>query len=192
MRPRFTNLSYEEIFGRNVKACREAAGLTQKELAEDVLGVPEDLIQQIEAGKACDIRIDTYICLANCFHVPLEGLLANVHLTIPKSIKPLQSDKAQTLTQNTFEDEYLQLYNKLMLVVNEISPYYDVDKIKPTSVYVWTKDGDNDDDKNVFDIHADEIVFYDKEHEIFEEVKPIIKKIQAVLQEFSLLAKENV
>ena len=83
MRSRITKLTYEEIFARNVKACREAAGLTQKDLAEGVLGVPEELIQQIEAGKACDIRIDTYICLANYFHVRLESLLANEHMTVP-------------------------------------------------------------------------------------------------------------
>lgn len=80
MWPQNTTLSYEQIFGNNVKACREAAGLTQKELAEDILGVPEDLIQQIEAGTACDCRIGTYISLANYFRVPLESLLTNRYL----------------------------------------------------------------------------------------------------------------
>lgn len=87
MNPQNTTLSYEQIFGNNVKACREAASLTQKELAEDILGVPEDLIQQIEAGTACNCTIDTYICLANYFRVPLESLLTNRYLIPTKAIQ---------------------------------------------------------------------------------------------------------
>lgn len=89
MWPQNTTLNYEQIFGNNVKACREAAGLTQKELAEDILGVPEELIQQIEAGTACDCRIGTYIFLANYFRVPLESLLTYRYL-----IPPTKNDTA--------------------------------------------------------------------------------------------------
>lgn len=76
-----------------------------------------------------------------------------------------------------------EFYKELRQVVKEIEPYYDVDKVKPYSVYIWTKAksdhypfGDN-----VFDIMKDEIVFYDKNHVIPEEVMPIIRNIQSKL-----------
>lgn len=81
---------------------------------------------------------------------------------------------------------YYELYNELVEIVNEIRPYYSIDKIKTYSVYVWTKgdEGDPDDwGSNVFDIEADEIVYYDKEHKIAEEILPIIYKIQSKLKE---------
>lgn len=72
------------------------------------------------------------------------------------------------------------LYTELEKIVKEILLYYDVDKVKPYSVYIWTK-GENGD--NVFDIIANEIEFYVKDHIIIEEAKPIIEKIQSKLQE---------
>lgn len=74
------------------------------------------------------------------------------------------------------------LYDELVQISKEILPYYDIDKIKSYSVYVWTK---GEDGENVFDILADEIVFYVKDHVIIEEVKPIIKKIQLKLKEIN-------
>ena len=76
-------LSYEQIFGNNVKACREAEGLTQKELAEDILGVSEELIHQIESSVSVHCCLDVYIDLANHFHVPLESLLTDRYLILP-------------------------------------------------------------------------------------------------------------
>lgn len=73
------------------------------------------------------------------------------------------------------------LYNELIDISKEIELYYDIDKIKPYSVYIWTKE--NEGNKNVFDIEANEIVFYDETHIIMEKVKPIIKKIQDKLKE---------
>ena len=81
-----------------------------------------------------------------------------------------------------------EFYIELHKAVDEIRPYYDVDKIKPYSVYIWTKDEVGDDGlmiygDNVFDITKDEIVFYNKDHVIPEEVMPIIRNIQSKLMD---------
>jgi len=73
-----------------------------------------------------------------------------------------------------------ELYNELEEVTKELLLYYDVDKVKPYSVYIWTK---GEYGENVFDIEADEIVFYVKDYVIIEETKPIIEKIQSVLKD---------
>ena len=78
----------------------------------------------------------------------------------------------------------ITLYDELVQIAKELSPYYDIDKIKSYAVYIWTK---GDDGINVFDIMADRIIFYDKEHIIPEEVMVIIEKIQDKLKEISLL-----
>ena len=88
-------------------------------------------------------------------------------------------------------DRYFKLYKELSMIVDEIRPYYDIGKIKPYSVYIWTKDNPdsfNEDDRwgqNVFDIQEDELVFYAKDHVIIEEAKPVIEKIQAKLREIA-------
>lgn len=71
-------------------------------------------------------------------------------------------------------------YDELVEVARELEPYYDIDKIKSWSVYIWTK---GDFGNNVFDIMANEIVRYDENHVIVEEAMPIIEKIQAKLRE---------
>lgn len=84
-----------------------------------------------------------------------------------------------------FMDEF---YMELHKAVDQIRHYYDVDKIKPYSVYIWTKDRLGDDGliiygDNVFDIMKDEIVFFDKTHVIPDEVMPIIRNIQSKLMD---------
>ena len=79
--------------------------------------------------------------------------------------------------------EYYRIYDELYRLVQELKPYYNIDKVKPYSVYVWTKDTETDWGTNVFDIEKNEIVFYDKNHKIIEEAKPIIEKIQFKLRE---------
>jgi hypothetical protein len=77
------------------------------------------------------------------------------------------------------------------MIVDEIRPYYDIGKIKPYSVYIWTKDNpnaDNEDDtygRNVFDICEDELIFYVENHVVIEGAKPIIEKIQVKLREIA-------
>ena len=92
--------------------------------------------------------------------------------------------------------DFWQLYKELTEAVDEIRPYYDVDKVKRGSVYIWTKDNPdsfNEDDRwgqNVFDIQEDELVFYTKDHVIIEEAKPVIEKIQAKLREIASVAEQ--
>lgn len=92
--------------------------------------------------------------------------------------------------------DFWQSYKELAGIVDEIRPYYDVDKIKSYSVYIWTKDNlnaDNEDDRygrNVFDICKDELIFYVEDHVVIEEAKPVIEKIQAKLRDIAS-AKEQ-
>lgn len=81
-------------------------------------------------------------------------------------------------------EEFDNLYEELVEISHKIRPYYDVDKVKSYSVYIWTK-GDLDNSENVFDIMPNEIVFYVKDHEIIEEAMPIIEEIQAKLRELN-------
>lgn len=84
--------------------------------------------------------------------------------------------------------KYMVLYDELREIVQEIKLYYDVDKVKFYSVYIWTK---GEDGINVFDIKADKIVFYDETHQIIEDAKPVIEKIQSKLKEIRELEKEE-
>ena len=82
------------------------------------------------------------------------------------------------------EEEFDRYYGSLVETVKPLYEYYDIDKVKTYSVYVWNKADSLDDQWNVFDIYSNEIVMYDEEHEIIEEAKPIIKRIQEKLKEF--------
>ncbi|MBR6689737.1 MAG: hypothetical protein IKL65_00200 [Bacilli bacterium] len=82
------------------------------------------------------------------------------------------------------EEEYWKYYDSLCEIVQELTKYYDIDKTKMYAVYVWNKADSLDNQWNVFDIHSNKIIMYDEEHEIIEEAKPIIKRIQDKLKEF--------
>ena len=90
------------------------------------------------------------------------------------------------------EDTFSKLYDELVLISKEIQPYYEIDKIKPYSVYIWTK-GDPEEytSENVFDITADEIIFYNKRHQILDEAIPVIKKIQSKLKQIEEITGWN-
>lgn len=79
-----------------------------------------------------------------------------------------------------FDNYFDKLYKELVETSNKIRQWYDIDKVKAYSVYIWTK---GDDGYNVFDIDADKIIFYDDTHEIIEEAKPVIEEIQEKLKE---------
>lgn len=85
------------------------------------------------------------------------------------------------------------LYDELWNLAHELQPWFDIDKVKPYSVYVWTKSEDiNDPDypfgENVFDIFEDHLQFYQCNHcwRLPNEVMPIIKKIQEKLHEIEV------
>ena len=91
-----------------------------------------------------------------------------------------------------------ELYDELWEIAKEIKTYYDIDKVKTFAVYIWTKGDKNADPfsdeywgENVFDIYADQIVFFDKNHKIPKEVMPIIKKIQGKLKEIENLKERS-
>ena len=81
------------------------------------------------------------------------------------------------------EIRYNGMYNELWNLAHELQPWFDIDKVKSYSVYVWTKDS-NDPDRpfgeNVFDIYEDYLQFYQctKPWQLPNEAVPIIKKIQ--------------
>lgn len=79
------------------------------------------------------------------------------------------------------DDVCMRLYDELVEITKELLPYYDIDKVKYHSVYIWTKDDEFG--ANVFDITADEIFMYDEEHIIIKESVPIITKIQQKIKE---------
>lgn len=86
-------------------------------------------------------------------------------------------------------DIYNKLHNELVDICKDIYDYYDIDKIKLHSVYIWTKEAKEDEwGENVFDIHSDKLIFY-KEHEVIEDAKPIIEKIQQKLKEIDKIEK---
>ena len=84
--------------------------------------------------------------------------------------------KGYTMKKMT-EEEYNKWWNELWELSRKLLPYYDVDKVKDWSVFVYTKNSEGDYGDNVFDINYDGIYFYDKNHKIIEEAKPIIEKI---------------
>lgn len=80
------------------------------------------------------------------------------------------------------------MYDELWNLAHELSPWFDIDKVKSYSVYVWTKDSDDPDcpyGENVFDIFPDYLQFYQctKPWCFPNEAFPIIKKIQEKLME---------
>lgn len=80
------------------------------------------------------------------------------------------------------------MYRELWDLTDELRPWFDIDKVKPYSVYVWTKLCDDPDcpfGENVFDIYADYLQFYQctKPWRLPNEAFPVIKKIQEKLRE---------
>ena len=55
-------------------------------------------------------------------------------------------------------------YEHMRELVKQLYPWYNIDKIKPWGVYVWTKDSSEDelDGENVFDIYANEVAMYNE------------------------------
>ena len=87
------------------------------------------------------------------------------------------------------ETQYEHEFDKLFKIAHEIEPWYTVDKVKSYAVYIWTKDTNNDFRKNVFDIEADNIVFY-TDHNIIPEALPTIWRIQKQLKKVEIIGNQ--
>lgn len=87
------------------------------------------------------------------------------------------------------ENQYEYELDKLFKIAHEIESWYSVDKVKDYAVYIWTKDTNKGFGENVFDIEADDIVFY-VEHEIIPEAIPVIKRIQEQLKKIEIIGKQ--
>lgn len=84
------------------------------------------------------------------------------------------------------EQQYYEALDKLFKIAHEIEPWYDIDKVKDYAVYIWIKDEYGE---NVFDILADELVFY-TQHEVIPDAVPIILRIQKQLKEVRKIGKQ--
>lgn len=99
MYPICTTLSYNNIFARNVKARREARGLTRKEMAEECMGYPEEMLARVEAGDTTGCTIDFLVCLAKYLEAPLETLMTDRYFCPHyerKSAHPETSQESET------------------------------------------------------------------------------------------------
>ena len=63
----------QELFGKRVKAAREAAGLSQTDLAR-LAGIHQSKLPAIEGGRT-DVRISTLRRLARALGISLHSLL---------------------------------------------------------------------------------------------------------------------
>lgn len=84
------------------------------------------------------------------------------------------------------EQQYYEAFDKLFKIAHEIEPWYDIDKVKDYAVYIWTKGVYGE---NVFDILADELVFY-TQHEVIPDAVPIILRVQKQLKEVRKIGKQ--
>ena len=75
-------------------------------------------------------------------------------------------------------------FKDLWKATRDLLKYYDIDKVKPWVVYVWSKEDDIEKTENLFDIYKEEIVFYTKNHYIEPEALNIILKIQEKLKNY--------
>lgn len=77
-------------------------------------------------------------------------------------------------------------YERLWMAASKLKPWFEIDKVKSYSVYVWTKDEIDCTGENVFDIYKDYLQFYPytrKPWKMPNEVWEIIEEIQELLEE---------
>ena len=87
------------------------------------------------------------------------------------------------------DNQYEYEFDKLFKIAHEIESWYTVDKVKDYAVYIWTKDTDENLGENVFDIKADDIMFY-IDHSIIPEALPTIQRIQEQLKKIEIIGKQ--
>lgn len=84
--------------------------------------------------------------------------------------------------ESTIDDVWY--YDNLWDLADKLRLYYDIDKVKNHSIYVWNKADNLEEQDNIFDIKANEIIFYTDDHTIIEEAKPIIEDIQEFMRKY--------
>ena len=88
------------------------------------------------------------------------------------------------------------MYYELAVLATKLNPWFDIDKIRSHSVYVWSKDSDEDtfDGVNVFDIYPDYIQFYPCAYPwtMPAEAIPVIMDIQEKLKEIKEFTNEKL
>lgn len=110
------------------------------------------------------------------------------YIAIPLDKETLKSDiKCKLELYEKNNEDFNTLNKELVNISNEILKYYDIDKIKPYSVSIWTKE--NEGNENVFDIEADELVVYNERHIVKEEAQLIVNRIQEKLKEILEIRK---
>lgn len=80
------------------------------------------------------------------------------------------------------------MYDELWELAHKLEPWFSIDKVKSYSVYVWTKDTEDEwhpFGENVFDIFADYLQFYTSTGpwQFPNEAMPLVKEIQEKLKE---------
>ena len=84
---------------------------------------------------------------------------------------------------------YCDVYDDLVRTASKIRSFYDVNNIRWDSVYLGLKT--NWWPRNILCITADDVIFYDDNHTIIEESKPIIREIQSKLKEIDVMVLEE-
>ena len=78
MNPKFfKSKSYIMILATNIRLLREHNKLSTKELAEEILGFPEEELINLEAGKYPKLNLERVVDIANFFKVSLDNLIKN-------------------------------------------------------------------------------------------------------------------
>lgn len=81
MWPKCDTRSCAQILGDNIKKCREAAGLSAKQLAEEICGYSEQDLLNIESGHNT-ININLVCAISRYFAIDTD-MLANIHYLNP-------------------------------------------------------------------------------------------------------------
>ena len=105
----------EEHFRKNLRARREALGVSQAALAEDLerLGYPlvQQTIAKIESGKR-PVRLDEAVALARALDTSLDQLS---HPTLPETSKDVRAQLKALRGHVTELEERLPLHERLYL-----------------------------------------------------------------------------
>lgn len=66
---------FERIFGNNIRRLREEKGLSQYELAVEMIGMPEENLAKIEEGKDLLCNIEVFADIAKYLDTTINDLL---------------------------------------------------------------------------------------------------------------------